>query len=234
MLVTLPAEPITATMAHANTSTTTVTLPDGKTETVSVNSRKDLLGLAAKGNIVMGDPTSRGWLDSTLKTALTTSPYVQQYTCAQAADGSWSDGDIGYPRKGESKFCGNYTANDGGAKVRESKQKVFGGYKYVYSSDGSRRYYDSVVAPHEISSRASTITQIDAVLYNNHGIFGKIGQCTINGSVVCRNEGIIFSGRLFLNWDYRLYSGSPESVANALVGMPVATATPEVLSSVLI
>ena len=87
-----------------------------------------------------------------------------------------------------------------------------------------------MVAPHEISSRASTITQIDAVLYNNHGIFGRIGQCTINGSVVCRNEGIIFSGRLFLNWDYRLYSGSPESVANALVGMPVATATPEVLS----
>ena len=213
-----------------NTSTTTVTLPDGKTETVSVNSRKDLLGLAAKGNIVMGDPTSWGWLDSTLKTTLTTSPYVQQYTCAQAADGSWSDGDIGYPRKGESKFCGNYTANDGGAKVRESKQKVFGGYKYVYSSDGSRRYYDSVVAPHEISSRASTITQIDAVLYNNHGIFGRIGPCTINGSVVCRNEGIIFSDRLFLNWDYRLYSGSPESVANALVGMPVATATPEVLS----
>ena len=202
------------------------------------NSTKDLLCLAAKGNIVMGDCTSSSWLDNTLKKVLTQQPYVQPYYCAQADDGSWIDGDIGYPKAGDAhypKFAGNYTAADGGNKVVQEAvyRQEWNGRRwqnvldhYDYKSATGRRYYDSVVAPNEISSRASTITQIDAVLYNNHGIFGKLGQCTINGSLVCRNEGMIFSGKLYLNWDYRLYSGSPENVMNQLVGMPLGTGKP--------
>ncbi len=201
------------------------------------NSSKDLLCLAAKGNIVMGDCTSSGWLDATLTKVLTKQPYVQPYACAQADDGSWIDGDIGYPKAGNTVFAGNYTAADGGSKVAQQavyRQKYVNGKwqnvldHYNYSAASGRRYYDSVVAPNVISSRASTITQIDAVLYNNHGIFGKLGQCTINGSLVCRNEGMIFNGRLYLNWDYRLYSGSPENVMNQLVGMPLGTGKPVV------
>ena len=170
----------------------------------------------------------------------------------------YGDADIGYPRRreysegttkyNETKFCGNYTQADGGSKVKETKtekfhnetykdsrgrtqtRKVSDGYEYTYAKDTTRKYYDSVVPTSAIHDRASTITQIDAVLYNNHGIFGNIGACTINGSLVCRNEGMIFSGSLFINWDYRLYSGSPESVANSLVGMPVAAATPVIHS----
>ncbi len=201
------------------------------------NSTKDLLCLAAKGNIVMGDCTASGWLDNTLKKVLTKQPYVQPYACAQADDGSWIDGDIGYPKAGNTVFAGNYTSADGGNKVAQQavyQQKYVNGRwqnvldHYNYSAATGRRYYDSVVPPNVISSRASTITQIDAVLYNNHGIFGKLGQCTINGSLVCRNEGMIFSGRLYLNWDYRLYSGSPENVMNKLVGMPLGTGKPVV------
>lgn len=203
------------------------------------NASKDLLCLSAKGNIVMGDCTSSSWLDTTLKKVLTQQPYVQPYACAQADDGSWIDGDIGYPKAGDTVFAGNYTAADGGRKVAEMPvyRQEWNGRRwqnvldhYDYSSSTGRRYYDSVVAPSEISSRATTITQIDAVLYNNHGIFGKLGQCTINGSLVCRNEGMIFSGKLYLNWDYRLYSGSPENVMNQLVGMPLGTGKPIVLS----
>lgn len=224
------------------------------------NVTKDLLGLAAKGNIVMGDSTQSAWLNS-VKSYISTQPYVQKYKCAEDETYStsdprhWGDGDIGYPRRkssgyttDETVFGGNYTVVDGGAKVKETKtekfhyettkdrygrttqKKVSDGYEYTYSKDTSRKYYESVVPPSAISSRASEITQIDAVLYNNHGIFGKIGSCTINGSLVCRNEGMIFSGSLFLNWDYRLYSGSPESVANSLVGMPVSASLPTVLS----
>ena len=198
------------------------------------NSAKDLLCLAAKGNIVMGDCTSSGWLDNTLKKVLTQKPYVQPYACAQADDGTWIDGDIGYPRPGKNVFEGNYTAADGGSRIIE-KTPVYKTDRwgrstgvidhYVYRTS-ARRYCDSVVAPEEIHNRATTITQIDAVLYNNHGIFGKLGQCTINGSLVCRNEGMIFSGKLYLNWDYRLYSGSPENVMNKLVGMPLGTGKP--------
>ncbi len=212
------------------------------------NATKDLLCLAARGNIVMGDCTSSSWLDTTLKKVLTQAPYVQPYECAKETneDGtwkSWSDGDIGYPKTTtpgpNDKFAGNYTVADGGNKV--TQQAVYRQERdrwgriqnvldhYTYASATGRRYYDSVVAPNEISSRASTITQIDAVLYNNHGIFGKLGQCTINGSLVCRNEGMIFSGKLYLNWDYRLYSGSPENVMNSMVGMPLGTGKPKVL-----
>ena len=202
------------------------------------NSSKDLLCLAAKGNIVMGDCTSSSWLDTTLKKVLTQQPYVQPYACAQADDGSWIDGDIGYPRAGKTVFEGNYTAADGGNKVAQEAvyRQEWNGRRwqnvldhYEYKSATGRRYYDSVVPPNEIADRAKTaITQIDAVLYNNHGIFGKLGQCTINGSLVCRNEGMIFSGKLYLNWDYRLYSGSPENVMNQLVGMPLGTGKPVV------
>ena len=198
------------------------------------NSSKALLCLAAKGNIVMGDCTAgSSWLDNTLKKVLTQQPYVQPYACAQADDGSWIDGDIGYPRAGKTVFEGNYTAADGGNKVGIVYKKDRYGRQTTeidyYTSVTGRRYYDSVVAPNVISSRAKTaITQIDAVLYNNHGIFGRLGQCTINGSLVCRNEGMIFSGKLYLNWDYRLYSGSPENVMNQLVGMPLGTGKPVV------
>ena len=82
-----------------------------------------------------------------------------------------------------------------------------------------RKYYESVCRDAEITSRATTITRIDAILYNNHGIFGKIGQCSVNGSLVCRNEGIRYTTALNLNWDIRLYSGSNETVSNDKVGL---------------
>ena len=210
------------------------------------NTTKDLLCLAAKGNIVLGDPTQSSWLSSTLKNCISSQPYVQQYECAKNDDGSWGDADIGYPLAGKSKFGGSYTVADGGAKVKETKtekfhyetqtdrygrktqKKVSDGYEYAYSKDTTRKYYDSVVPPSALHDIASTITRIDAVLYNNHGIFGNVGACTVNGSLVCRNEGIIFSGSLYLNWDYRLYSGSPESVANQMLGAPVEASVPEV------
>ena len=89
-----------------------------------------------------------------------------------------------------------------------------------------RRYYESVALDSEISSRCSTITRIDAVLYNNHGIFGKLGKCSINGSLVCRNEAMIYSGSLKINWDHRLYSGF-----NGNIGLPMdASQPPQTLS----
>ena len=86
-----------------------------------------------------------------------------------------------------------------------------------------RAYYETVCDSDEVSSRCSTITRIDAVLYNNHGIFGRLGSCTVNGSLVCRNEGLQYSGKLYLNWDIRLFSGSNETVDNENVGLAKAS-----------
>ena len=227
------------------------------------NSTKDMLGLMAKGNIVMGDYTDSSWLSS-IRTYLTSQPYVQKYMCDN------TDANIGYP----TTFGGSYatvekvpvsdakatsqimsSANPGGAtivgsnyqfgKVREVELETthtetvttydrWGrpkttttevhdrGLRTVYD----RCYYESVVKDEEISSRCSTITRIDAILYNNHGIFGKLGKCTVNGSLVCRNEGLQYSSNLYLNWDMRLFSGSSETVDNDKVGLAKASDTP--------
>ncbi len=221
--------------------------------TTANNLSKDLLGLAAKGNIVMGDYSLSSWLGAAnngLQYYLKSGPYVQQYICDE------SDKNIGYPRtreygwtSNESKFCGDYTQKDGGKKVEVSTKTewVYENGRRVQkttttiSDKQDRRYYETV-CPVKIlkqlcndtqSSRGAyqpTITRIDAVMYNNHGIIGHIGNCTINGSLVCRNEAMIYEGALKINWDHRLYSGLSGSMSDAL-GLPMdASRPPQTLS----
>ena len=222
------------------------------------NSSKDMLGLMAKGNIVLGDCTQDSWLSS-IKTYLSTQPYVQQYAC------DTTDANIGYP----STFGGSYATvekvstsdsaaatqieasdNPGGkdivgsnyqfGKVRETTVTLDTGHyegsgwsrRWVADTETrrenayDRKYYETVCANSEISSRAETITRVDAVLYNNHGIFGKTGKCSFNGALVCRNEGLQYSSNLYLNWDIRLFSGSSETVDNDKVGLAKASDNP--------
>ena len=226
--------------------------PDADDKAVSErNATKDMLGLVAKGNIVIGDSTDSSWhssVDNYIKSG-TSSSVVKKYACDP------SDANIGYP----ANFPGNYTAIEnvngqqfGKVRTRQESKYVttsqpqydrwgrLTGYKdvqtkvteTVFYSANDRRYYETVCDDNVLKKLKDTtgIAQIDAILYNNHGIFGNIGACTINGSLVCRNEGIIFQNHLYLNWDSRLFSGSPESVANSLVGMPVSAALPQILA----
>ena len=222
------------------------------------NASKDMLGLMAKGNIVLGDCTQDSWLSS-IKTYLSTQPYVQRYAC------DTTDANIGYP----STFGGSYATvekvstsdsvaatqieasdNPGGkaivgsnyqfGKVRETTVTLDTGHyegsgwsrRWVADTETrrensyDRKYYETVCANSEISSRIETITRVDAVLYNNHGIFGKIGKCSFNGALVCRNEGLQYSSNLYLNWDIRLFSGSSETVDNDKVGLAKASDNP--------
>ena len=227
----------------------------GKQQNVD-NSSKDMLGLMAKGNIVMGDYTASDWVSS-IKTYLTQAPYVQKYKCDS------TDDLIGYPSTFGGSYIatekvtgldGSYAANAPGGwnssngqfgKVREQEVVVGTRKEQVYNSKTrkyetktvnvtekrdvnsfDRKYYESVCKDSEVSSRCGTITRIDAVLYNNHGIFGKLGKCSINGSLVCRNEGLQYSSNLYLNWDIRLYSGSSETVSNDKVGLAKASDNP--------
>ena len=218
------------------------------TATAAANNKKDLLGLAAKGNIVMGDYTlSSAWLGSSrdgLQYYLKTGPYVQQYVCDE------SDKNIGYPRtkaygytRDEALFCGDYTQADGGSKVALSTSQQYvtvNGRRQLQtvaslSNAKTRKYYESVCPDKIINTLCSDtasgrtytprITQIDAVLYNNHGILGHIGNCTINGSLVCRNEAMIYSGALKINWDHRLFSGASDSLSDQL-GLPMDASQP--------
>ena len=231
----------------------------GKSTSSASNATKDMLGLMAKGNIVMGNYTESSWLSS-IRTYLTQQPYVQQYAC------DTSDAAIGYPETFGGSYAveeyvngtdfgkcqsvgltdyvpGGYDSQTGKfGKIREvgtgqyEQKQVYNSWTRRWETQNveitapgakyDRKYYESVCADSEVSSRCSTITRIDAVLYNNHGIFGKLGQCSINGALVCRNEGLQYSSKLFLNWDIRLYSGSSETVDNDKVGLAKGSGNP--------
>lgn len=236
----------------------------GKSTQNTNNSTRDMLGLMAKGNIVLGNCTDSEWLDS-IETYISSQPFVQRYLC------DTSDAAIGYPTTfgasyvakeqvsasdfsnaadaGLANFVpGGYNQSTGRfGKMTQIQVKVGSHretrYKYDWwgriigsqqvevddyetrnTVDYNRRYYQTVCLDGEIQNRCDpSITRIDAILYNNHGIFGKLGNasqgCSINGSLVCRNEGISYTGALYLNWDSRLFSGSRDSVNNNIVGL---------------
>ena len=73
-----------------------------------------------------------------------------------------------------------------------------------------------------------TITRIDAVLYNNHGTIGKVGNCDFNGSIVCRDDAIIYQAHLDLNWDIRLGSRSSDAM-DLFIFLPVVVSDPSVV-----
>ena len=241
--------------------------PDANDAAVeTANATKDLLGLIAKGNIVVGDCTTDSWMNSVGKYINGgSSSVVEQYACDE------SDANIGYP----AVFQGSYTAQEYVAghgvdgtgyfpKVtpametyttteqrtgwhKENGRQVYGPYTVevtgeravtdengcaVLSDTVGRKYYQTVCDDHVISSLKDSagIGQIDAVLYNNHGIFGTPGKSgvkfNLNGSIVCRDEALIFSGSgINFNWDMRLMPRTGNSTVERL-GLPVGPQKP--------
>ena len=225
--------------------------PDADDKAVSErNATKDMLGLVAKGNIVIGDSTDSSWhssVDNYIKSG-TSSSVVKKYACDP------SDANIGYP----ANFPGNYTAieNVNGqqfGKVRTKQESKYvttsqpqydrwgrlTGYKdvqtkvteTVFYSANDRRYYETVCDDNVLKKLKDTsgIAQIDAILYNNHGIFGTPGRANatfnMNGSLVCRDEALIFSGNgIRFNWDFRLGRRSNSKEQRKKLGLPVGLA----------
>ena len=227
--------------------------PDSDDKAVSErNATKDMLGLVAKGNIVIGDSTDTAWhnsVDSYIKSG-TSSSVVKKYACDP------SDANIGYP----ATFPGNYTAveNVNGQQFGKVRTKTQGtgefvttrtaqydrwgrltGYKdvrtekteTVFYTANDRRYYETVCDDNILKKLKDTsgIAQIDAILYNNHGIFGTPGRANatfnLNGSLVCRDEALIFSGNgIRFNWDFRLGRKSNSKEARRRLGLPIGLA----------
>ena len=219
----------------------------------AANAKKDMLGLVAKGNIVIGDPSDSAWhssVDSYIKSG-TSSSVVKKYACDP------SDADIGYP----ATFQGNYTAVEdvNGQKFGKVRTREVGTGEYVTTREPQynwwgqltgykdvrtektvtefytaydRRYYETVCDDNILKKLKDTsgIAQIDAILYNNHGIFGTPGRSganfNLNGSLVCRDEALIFSGNgIRFNWDMRLRRKNNRDV-NTRVGLPVGPQDP--------
>ncbi len=240
----------------------------------AANDKKDMLGLVAKGNIVVGNSASSSWR-TTVSDYINSSSgdsVVHSYACDA------SDANIGYP----ATFGGNYTAVEQ-VPVGQLTSKAVGGYDSSSGQFGKvrlvtttletkhmetytdwwtgrtrtrmvndtitelktsydRRYYETVCDDALLNSLTeSGISQLDAVMYNNHGTFGTMGSgsssygglgrypsssyVNINGSLVCRDEALIFqSDGLRFNWDFRLRS--KDSDTESALGLPVGPQDP--------
>ncbi len=161
--------------------------------TLPVNLTKDFLGLCSKGSIVLGDYNESSF-DSSVATYLKPS-FTDRYQVTA------TDADIGYvsyKENGTNFFNGDYTATFG-VKCGAAE-----------TNTAARKYYESSISDAKLStlSPQATIKRIDATLYNNHLTVGKLGatgtNSLINGGIICRDEALLPTGRLYLNWDPRI------------------------------
>lgn len=179
------------------------TTPDA---TTTANGPKDFLGLAAKGNVIVGNYT-----DATTQTYL---------NLLLSPTGGWSvthkytidasDSSLGYnnctgsciPSGGSASsqwFDGDYTAADGTAR-----------------SDGTaRKFYESNLTSAQFTALSPTnsIARIDAVAYTNHAYAGVMfgSQPQINGSMISRDDGMVVSGGFSINEDLRVKNATMQN-----------------------
>lgn len=174
----------------------------------TANATKDLVGLSAKGSIILGDYTVNSWQTTTRN--YQRPPFTQAY----AVDPT--DADIGYVSywdDGVPMFDGNYTAYDGGKKLANNGTSLV-----------SRKFFESSFSDATIHAAAGNQVQhVDAVLYTNHLLSGKIGACEFNGAIVSRDEAMIYSGSIDINYDIRVRYSSYEFLEAFLPRDPTYT-----------
>ena len=215
------------TWTHSKTGT------DASDEQAS-NETKDMLGLVAKGNIVIGDATSSSICD-------TVSGVSESYECdstdatigyASVFDGDYSaveaTGDklkIVTSKTATGTHTEEYTVYNNWTRKYETRTRTVTDYETVIGNSATRRYWQTCCDDNAISDNRTTVSQIDAVMYNNHAVFGTLGSnFKINGALVCRDEGLSANGGVF-NWDMRLRRKRNSAVVENM-GLPVGAAEP--------
>jgi len=196
--------------------------------------KASLLGLAAKGNIVIGNYRSAPFENKTLPKLRTgvgsiVQPYVVDPT----------DEALGYKDstnvKGELVFSGNYDRRDwqlNAAGQLVPGTKLDGTERKFYESTLPNDVFQALIDPSDPLYSFSRDGQIDAVLYTNHAIAGYVppkqhdgngyNYFTMNGSMVSRDDALMIDSNFVLNHDMRL---SGQGGANNL-GLPLALARP--------
>jgi len=167
--------------------------------TAEANMGKDMLGLVAKGNIIVDNYTQTSWI----------LPVIQEIDYIQST--------------GLYTYQQNYLGFEPNVyKV----DRIDSGTGTVYSRPA--RYYESLVDDRLIQS--PTVTSIDAVLYSNHAMMGKIGNTKkgINGALICRDDLLTPLNWMEYNWDIRIGSTSLEGLTLPMI-FPMVVAEPKLV-----
>jgi len=195
----------------------------------------DMVGLAARGNIIIGDYTSQDFQHDvvpSLKPAANANPKgkTQAYVVdSHDADLGYHTGKDGFMYDSQNRplFNGNYDQQD--------KQGIELGWKLDANGnpllDGlgekiPRKFYEATMSDSAFQklldtnkngivdtgdnpfydSTAGKSAKIDAVLFTNHALAGRVYANTLalNGAMVSRDDALNFGTNLVLNHDMRL------------------------------
>lgn len=198
-------------------------------KTMANNEVKDLLVLAAKGNVVVGNYTSSTW-SNRVWSIMTASANVKSYgvSASDAAIGYDSDNN---PANGY-LFDGRYYVNE----VNNGRRLSGIGTNTV-----ARKYYESSLANSTFNALcdANNVPNINAALFSNHGIIGNLGSSAaggntvLNGAMACHDEMNDFYGKFTINWDIRLGSQSKERLNTYFMSASSGTGGVESISTTI-
>ena len=179
---------------------------------VNANKNKDLVGFAAKENVVLGDYTGRtggAW-------------YSDAYLFSMGDEDVGRDGipDTNDTGEHDGIFESQYEDLDGDG-VKDNNydwpniqiQTSIGNFANCPS--GVSNFWDIAT---------NSVNHLDGIFYTNHAFAGRVGsEATMNGAVISKDEAIIYSNTLDINYDERInsrYSTGQNRLID--VGLPFA------------
>jgi len=162
----------------------------------------DLVGFAAKGNIVIGDYTSDEFQDRVAPFLTPGLPDAK----VQAYDTDPSDAALGYNDVGSGdapRFSGDYNQQDGGglgAKEDGSPRKF---YESSLSDD---RFRDVTDSWEDVMNPFTGQLWLEGAFYTNHGFIGLANNyyTWVMGAIVARDDAFAFGNSLIISHDIRL------------------------------
>jgi len=198
------------------------------------------LGLAAKGNVVIGDytnynnPLSVDFSDVVV-------PKLKPKTLSNPAGVTKSyvvdrtDTDLGYDSLDPSLcagispcFNGDYTQQDKQNGLPAFKQDGVTPRKF-YETSLSDTSFRALVNPNLNNEDYTSPITIDAVLFTNHAIASlvKAQNLVLNGAMVARDDATVFNKTLTINHDSRLIS---DTSAAKTIALPFSIGRPKLRS----
>ena len=184
------------------------------------NNRMTSVGLAAKGNIVIGDYTTDAFKSQVVPKLraddpdTVTQPYVVDPT----------DELLGYDSKNPSLCSGKFPCFDGNYDHEDGGQKLDGSPRKFYESTLPDDEFRALVDP-KLRTSTAPLVQIDAVLFTNHALAGLVNaqKLKIDGAIVARDDGLLFGNQLEVNHDIRLVNGVTAT------GLPMSIKRPKLI-----
>ena len=173
---------------------------------------QDLVGLAAKGNIIVGDYTDPDFQTYVVPKLTPGAQSVTQPYVIDPSDAALGYDDYALDSKGRPRFSGNYDQRDKNADGTPGTK-----------IDGTpRKFYESSLPNLEFQQRFAAAKAIypyyvliSGVLYTNHAVasLAEASYMGLLGAVVARDDAMIFQRSFWIDHDIRLLDKSASALA---------------------